>query len=72
MDAWSNPRIRQKPINEELGDFVSELETLMAGKVDPKEFDAMKAMLDDGKPKEEKKSSLNEKLIEKKIEEEKE
>ena len=43
-----NPRVRQKPIDDELNDFVGEMEKLMAGKVDPKEFEEMKALLGGG------------------------
>lgn len=54
LDAWTNPKVRQKDIIEDLHDFVSDFERALriqeeetGEKADEEELEKMKALIDD-------------------------
>ena len=70
-DAWSNPKVRQREIGDELADFVSDIEKMFGDKVDKSKMAEMKGMLNDADDDEEQKASehkqsLNDKIMEQK------
>lgn len=82
MDAWSNPKVRQKDIIEDLHEFVAdfeksmrEQEELTGEKMNELELKMMKDLIDDEykkrkQDKEESKGTLSEQIMDKKDEEE--
>ena len=82
MDAWTNPKVRQKDIIEDLHDFVTDFERALkiqeeetGEKADEEELNKMKALIDDAyqkrkKEREESKGTLNEQILDQKAEEE--
>lgn len=71
-DAWNNPKVRQREIKDELADFVGEIEQLLGESVDTEKMQELKSMVEPDDEKQTKKEpSLNDQLLSKKVEEEK-
>lgn len=71
-DAWNNPKVRQREIKDELADFVGEIEELLGDSVDASKMEELKSMVEpEGNKQAKKEPSLNDQLLEKKVEEEK-